>query len=129
MWVDRELRRGGGTVFKTDKDVVTFRGANYVLRSDSNGIRFSVPGQYRISVTAAAHNPRSSITVSLKRQNDQQGQSELFAAWDLVSEDYRTVSTTKYLLDDYIYVSADELDPAPDGKLFINVPHSQSVQR
>ena len=45
MWVDRELRRGGGTVFKTDKDVVTFRGANSVLRSDSNGIRFSVPGQ------------------------------------------------------------------------------------
>tara|TARA_B100000676_G_scaffold239848_1_gene240635 strand:- start:11656 stop:14100 length:2445 start_codon:yes stop_codon:yes gene_type:complete len=121
MWVDRELRRGGGTVFKTDKDVVTFRGANYVLRSDSNGIRFSVPGQYRISVTAAAHNPRSSITVSLKRQNDQQGQSELFAAWDLVSEDYRTVSTTKYLRpDDYIYVSADELDPAPDGKIIYN---------
>ena len=121
MWVDRELRRGGGTVFKTDKDVVTFRGANYVLRSDNNGIQFSVPGQYRISVTAAAHNPRSSISVSLKRQNDQQGQSELFAAWDLVGEAYRTVTTTKYLRpDDYIYVSADELDPAPDGKIIYN---------
>ena len=118
MWVDRELRRGGGTVFKTDKDVVTFRGSNYVLRSDANGMRFAVPGEYRITVTAAAHNPRSSITVSLKRQNDSQGQSELFAAWDLVGEEYRTVSTTKYLRpDDYIYVSADELDPAPDGKI------------
>ncbi len=121
MWVDRELRRGGGTVFKTDKDVVTFRGANYVLRSDNNGMRFAVPGEYRITVTAAAHNPRSSITVSLKRQNDQQGQSELFAAWDLVGQEYRTVSTTKYLRpDDYIYVSADELDPAPDGKIIYN---------
>lgn len=121
MWVDRELRRGGGTVFKTDKDVVTFRGANYVLRSDANGMRFDVPGQYRITVTAAAHNPRSSITVSLKRQNDQQGQSELFAAWDLGGDEYRTVSTTKYLRpDDYIYVSADELDPAPDGKVIYN---------
>lgn len=121
MWVDRELRRGGGTVFKTDKDVVTFRGANYVLRSDNNGMRFPVPGEYRITVTAAAHHPRSSITVSLKRQNDQQGQSELFAAWDLVGEGYRTVSTTKYLRpDDYIYVSADELDPAPDGTIIYN---------
>ena len=121
MWVDREVRRGGGTVFKEDGDVITFRGANYVLRSDNNGMRFTVPGEYRITVTAAAHNPRSSITVSLKRQNDKQGQSELFAAWDLEGDEYRTVSTKKYLRpDDYIYVSADELDPDPDGKVIYN---------
>ena len=43
------------------------------------------------------------------------------AAWDLVGEDYRTVATTKYLRpDDYIYVSADELDPAPDGTIIYN---------
>ncbi|MBA62876.1 MAG: hypothetical protein CMJ76_10980 [Planctomycetaceae bacterium] len=129
MWVDREVRRGGGTVFKTEQDVVTFRGANYVLRSDTNGIRFEVPGRYRITVTAAAHNPRSSITVSLKRQNDQQGQSELFAAWDLSGDEYRTVATTKYLRpDDYIYVSADELDPAPDGKVIYNAQPASKYQ-
>jgi len=121
MWVDREVRRGGGTVFKEDGDVITFRGANYVLRSDNNGMRFTVPGEYRITVTAAAHNPRSSITVSLKRQNDKQGQSELFAAWDLEGVEYRTVSTKKYLTqDDYIYVSADELDPDPNGQVIYN---------
>ncbi len=121
MWVDRSVRRGGGTIFKTDQDVVTFRGANYVLRSDHNGYRIPVAGQYRITVKAAAHQPTSSITVSLKRQNDTQGESELFAAWDLVGKDYREVSTTKYLRpDDFIYVSADELDPAPDGRVIYN---------
>lgn len=121
MWVERPTRRGGGTIFKTDQDVVTFRGANYVLRSDHNGYRIPVAGRYRITVKAAAHQPRSSVTVSLKRQNDQQGESELFAAWDLVGEDYREVSTTKHLRpDDYIYVSADELDPAPDGRVIYN---------
>jgi uncharacterized protein YjbI with pentapeptide repeats len=59
--------------------------------------------------------------VSLKRQNDQQGESELFAAWDLVGSDYREVSTTTYLRpDDYIYVSADELEPARDGRVIYN---------
>jgi hypothetical protein len=121
MWVDRPVRRGGGTIFKTDRDVVTFRGENYVFRSDTNGFRPPVAGRYRITVKAAAHQPRSSITVSLKRQNDQQGESELFAAWDLVGSDYREVSTTTYLRpDDYIYVSADELEPARDGRVIYN---------
>jgi len=121
MWVDRPVRRGGGTIFKTDDDVVTFRGENYVFRSDANGFRPPVAGQYRITVKAAAHQPRSSITVSLKRQNDKQGESELFAAWDLVGSDYREVSTTTYLRpDDYIYVSADELEPARDGRVIYN---------
>ncbi len=118
MWLDRPVRRGGGTIFKTERDVVTFRGENFVFRSDFNGFRPPVAGRYRITIKAAAHQPRSSITVSLKRQNDQQGQSDLFAAWDLVGSDYREVSTTTHLRpDDYIYVSADELDPASDGRV------------
>ncbi len=122
MWVDRPIRRGGGTIFKTDRDVVTFRGENFVFRSDTNGFRPPVAGRYRITVKAAAHQPRSSITVSLKRQNDKQGESELFAAWDLVGSEYRETATTKYLRpDDYIYVSADELDPARDGKVIYGV--------
>lgn len=127
MWFEREVRRGGGTVFRTDHDVVTFRGENFVFRSDTNGFRPAVAGLYRIHVRAAAYQPRSSITVSLKRQNDAQGESELFAAWDLVGEDYRDVSTTKYLrTDDYIYVSADELEPAPDGSIiYSSQPASQ----
>ncbi|MFK7820232.1 MAG: DUF1592 domain-containing protein [Planctomycetaceae bacterium] len=116
MWIDRPVRRGGGTVFKTDKDIVTFRGANYVLRSDVNGFRPPVAGRYRITVKGAAHQPHSSVTMSLKRQNDAQGESELFAAWD-VGRKFREVETIKYLRpDDYIYASADELDPSPDGK-------------
>ena len=58
--------------------------------------------------------------MSLRRQNDVQGDSELFAAWD-VDEKLRTVSATKYLRpDDYFYVSSDELEPAPDGKVIYN---------
>jgi len=121
MWVDRPVRRGGGTIFKTDQDIVTFRGENFVLRSDHNGFRPPVAGNYRITVKAAAHQPRSSITVSLKRQNDQQGESELFAAWDLVGTDFREVSSVAYLRpDDFFYVSADELEPAPDGRVIYN---------
>ncbi|MDB4632117.1 DUF1592 domain-containing protein [bacterium] len=121
MWVDRPVRRGGGTVFKTDQDVVTFRGENYVFRSDANGFRPPLAGLYRIRVKAAAHQARSSITLSLKRQNDRQGESELFAAWDLAGDGYRDVSTTIFLRpDDCFYVSADELDPALDGKVIYN---------
>ena len=121
MWVDREVRRGGGTIFKTDQDIVTFRGENFVFRSDAAGFRPPVAGRYRVTVKAAAHQPRSSITVSLKRQNDEQGESGLFGAWDLVGEDYREVSTVTYLRpDDYIYVSADELEPAPNGRNIYN---------
>ena len=129
MWVDRPVRRGGGTVFKTDQDVVTFRGENYVFRSDISGFKPPVMGRYLITLKAAAHQPRSSITVSLKRQNDIQGDSELFAAWDLVGSEYREVSTIKYLRpDDYIYISADELEPAPSGQVIYN-PASQPASQ
>ncbi len=120
MWFQRPVRRGGGTVFRDEDDLIMFRGENYNLRSDHNGLRFPVAGRYRITVTGSAYQPRSSVTMSLKRQNDIQGDSELFAAWD-VDEKLRTVSTIKYLRpDDYFYVSADELEPAPDGKVIYN---------
>ena len=121
MWIDRPLRMGGGTVFKTKDYVVTFRGHNYVMRSDHNGYRPNVAGMYRIRFEAAPHNQRSSITVSLKRQNDAQGDSELFAAWDLDGEEFQKFETVKYLRpDDYFYVSADELEPAPNGRIIYN---------
>ncbi|MEL7264017.1 MAG: DUF1587 domain-containing protein [Planctomycetota bacterium] len=120
MWFERPVRMGGGTLFRDKDDLIIFRGENYNLRSDSNGLRIPVAGRYRITVTGSAYQPRSSVTMSLKRQNDIQGDSELFAAWD-VDEKLRTVSTIKYLRpDDYFYVSADELEPAPDGKLIYN---------
>ena len=120
MWFQRPVRNGGGTVFRAEDDLIMFRGGNYNLRSDNNGLRFPVAGRYRITVTGSAYQPRSSVTMSLKRQNDIQGDSELFAAWD-VGEDLRTVSTIKYFRpDDYFYVSADELEPAPDGKVIYN---------
>ena len=120
MWFERPVRRGGGTVFRDKDDLIMLRGENYNLRSDHNGLRIPVAGQYRITVTGSAYQPRSSVTMSLRRQNDIQGHSELFAAWD-VDEKLRTVSTIKYLrLDDYFYVSADELEPAPDGKVIYN---------
>jgi len=120
MWFERSVRRGGGTVFRAGDDLIMFRGQNYNLRSDHNGLRIPVAGRYRITVTGSAYQPRSSITMSLRRQNDVQGDSELFAAWD-VDEKLRTVSTIKYLRpDDYFYVSTDELEPAPDGKVIYN---------
>jgi len=128
MWFDRPVRRGGGTVFRDGDDLITFRGENFNLRSDLNGLRFPVAGRYRITVTGSAYQPRSSVTMSLKRQNDIQGESELFAAWD-VDEELRTVSTIKYFRpDDYFYVSADELDPAPDGRVIYNSQPASKFQ-
>ncbi|MEC7566808.1 MAG: DUF1592 domain-containing protein [Planctomycetota bacterium] len=120
MWFQRPVRNGGGTVFRAEDDLIMFRGENHNLRSDNNGLRFPVAGRYRITVTGSAYQPRSSVTMSLKRQNDIQGDSELFAAWD-VGEKLRTVSTIKYFRpDDYFYVSADELEPAPNGQVIYN---------
>jgi hypothetical protein len=66
--------------------------------------------------------------MSLRRQNDVQGDSELFAAWD-VDEKLRTVSTIKYFRsDDYFYVSTDELEPAPDGKVIYNSQPASEFQ-
>ncbi|MDB4394306.1 DUF1587 domain-containing protein, partial [Rhodopirellula sp.] len=127
MWVERPLRRGGGTIFKTDTDVITFRGENYIFRTDTNGFRPPVAGRYRITIKAATYQPRSSITLSLKRQNDKQGESELFAAWDLEGDDYRDVSTITYLRpDDYFYVSVDEMDPAPNGTVIYNATSAKT---
>lgn len=128
MWIERPVRRGGGTVFRDKGDLITFRGENFNLRSDSNGLRFFVAGRYRITVTGSAYQSRSSVTMSLKRQNDVQGESELFAAWD-VDEKLRTVSTVKFLRpDDYFYVSADELEPSPDGKIIYNSQPASKFQ-
>lgn len=127
MWVARPIRRGGGTIFKTDQDVITFRGENYVFRTDANGFRPPVAGRYRITVKAATYQPSSSITLSLKRQNDKQGESELLAAWDLEGDEYRNVSTNTYLRpDDYFYVSVDEMDPAPNGTVIYNAKSAET---
>ena len=40
MWFERSVRRGGGTVFPDQDDLIMFRGENYNLRSDANGLRF-----------------------------------------------------------------------------------------
>ena len=128
MWFERSVRRGGGTVFRAGDDLIMFRGQNYNLRSDHNGLRIPVAGRYRITVTGSAYQPRSSVTMSLRRQNDVQGDSELFAAWD-VDEKLRTVSTIKYFRsDDYFYVSTDELEPALDGKVIYNSQPASEFQ-
>ncbi|MEM9644865.1 MAG: DUF1587 domain-containing protein, partial [Planctomycetota bacterium] len=75
MWFERSVRRGGGTVFRDGDDLIMFRGQNYNLRSDANGLRIPVAGRYRITVTGSAYQPRSSVTMSLRRQNDVQGDS------------------------------------------------------
>ena len=45
MWFERPIRHGGGTVFRDNDDLIMFRGENYNMRSDFNGLRFSTPGR------------------------------------------------------------------------------------
>ena len=58
MWFKRELRRGGNTVKRRKDALVIFDDRPHSTQSDHMGIRFKVPGQYRIKAEAYAFQAR-----------------------------------------------------------------------
>ena len=85
MWFDRELRRGGNTVLRTDDAYVLFdnrpQRSPHTNQTNHMGIRFPVAGRYRIVADAYAYQAKTPVTFCIYRASDQTG--ELIGSWQL----------------------------------------------
>ena len=117
MWFERELRRGGNTVLKTDDAFVTFDGRPHTTQSDNMGIRFAVAGQYRIAAEAYAFQAETPVTFCIYRGNDLAGTAEMIGSWQLDPGQPRQIELEHYFTPgDYFYLAPADLDQMPDGK-------------
>ena len=119
MWFERELRRGGNTVKRTDDAFVTFDGRPHTTRTDNMGIRFPVAGRYRIAADAYAYQAKTPVTFCIYRGNDRAGSAELIGSWQLDPGQPRQVEIEHYFTpEDYFYLAPADLDELPDGRSF-----------
>lgn len=119
MWFERELRRGGNTVKRTEDALVTFDGRPHTTRTDSMGIRFPVAGRYRIAAEAYAYQAKTPVTFCIYRGNDRAGNAELIASWQLDPGQPRQVEIVHFFTpEDYFYLAPADLDELPDGRSF-----------
>jgi hypothetical protein len=117
MWFERELRRGGNTVTRTEDAFVTFDGRPHTTRTDNMGIHFPVTGRYRIAAEAYAYQAKTPVTFCLYRGNDRAGNAELIASWQLDPGQPRQVEIEHYFTpEDYFYLAPADLDHQSDGK-------------
>jgi len=121
MWFDRELRRGGNTVLRADDAFVLFDGRQqrspHTNQSDNMGIRFPVPGRYRIVAEAYAYQARTPVTFCLYRANDRDAKKELIGSWQLDPGKPRQVEVEHYFRPgDYFFLAPSDLDSNPQGK-------------
>ena len=117
MWFQRELRRGGNTVLRTEDAFVTFDARPHMTRSDYLGFKFPVAGRYRISAKVFAHQARTPVTFCLYRSSDLMGGSELVGAWQLDPGKPRVVEVDHYFNpEDFFFVAPADADCQPDGR-------------
>lgn len=117
MWVDRPLRRGGGTVKLVDDAWVTFDSRPHVAQSNHMGYRPPYPGLYRITAEAYGYQAKTPVTMLLYRSSAQQGGAELISALDLSPGKSRTVEVVSYFTpDDFFYPAPADADWQPDGR-------------
>ncbi len=117
MWFERELRRGGNTVLRTDDAFVTFDGRPHTTQTDNMGIRFPVAGRYRIAAEAYAYQAKTPVTFCIYRGNDRSGNAELIGSWQLDPGQAKQVELEHYFTpEDYFYLAPADLDQLPDGK-------------
>jgi len=117
MWFERELRRGGNTVLKTDDAFVLFDGRPHTTRTDNMGIQFPVSGRYRIVAEAYAYQAATPVTFCIYRGNDRAGNSKLIGSWQLDPGEPKTVAFEPYFTPgDYFYLAPADLDELPNGK-------------
>ncbi|MCH7725302.1 MAG: DUF1592 domain-containing protein, partial [Planctomycetes bacterium] len=123
MWIDRPLRRGGGTVKLTDDAWVTFDARPHVAQSNHMGYHPPYPGLYRITAQAYGYQARTPVTMLLYRSSEQQGGANLIAAFDLPPGELRTVEVTSYFTpQDFFYPAPADHDWQPDGRsVFHNI--------
>jgi len=121
MWFERELRRGGSTVLRTDDAFVTFDGRPHTTQSNNMGIRFPVAGRYRIVAEAYAFQAKTPVTFCIYRDNDRAGKATLIGSWQLDPGQPRQVETEHYFIPgDYFHLAPADLDQLPNGKTIFN---------
>jgi hypothetical protein len=121
MWFERELRRGGNTVKRTDDAFVTYDGRPHTTRTDNMNIRFPVAGRYRIAAEAYAYQAKTPVTFCIYRGNDRAGNAELIATWQLDPGQPRQVEVEAFFTpEDYFYLAPADLDEMSDGRSFWN---------
>ena len=122
MWFKRELRRGGNTVKRKKDALVIFDDRPHTTQSNNMGIRFKVPGQYRIKAEAHAFQARTPVTFCIYRGNDLGGVRELIGSWQLNPGKPRQVAVEHYFTPgDYFYLAPADLDCDPNGRKVLAV--------
>ncbi|MGC6459383.1 MAG: DUF1592 domain-containing protein [Akkermansiaceae bacterium] len=122
MWFKRELRRGGNTVLRTEDAMVTFDDRPHTTQSDHMGIRFKVPGQYRIKAEAYAFQAKTPVTFCIYQGNDLGGVRELIGSWQLNPGKPRKVEVEHYFAPgDYFYLAPADHDCDPNGRKVLAV--------
>jgi hypothetical protein len=117
MWFKRELRRGGNTVKRIKDALVIFDDRPHSTQSDHMGIRFKVPGQYRIKAEAYAFQARTPVTFCIYRGNDLGGVRELIGSWQLNPGKPRQIEVQHYFAPgDYFYLAPADLDCDRNGR-------------
>lgn len=117
MWFQRELRRGGNTVKRTEDAMVTFDNRPHTTQSDNMGIRFPVAGNYRIAAEAYAYQAKTPVTFCIYRGNDLAGKADLIGSWQLDPGNPMQVDLEHYFTPgDYFFLAPADLDEMPNGR-------------
>ena len=121
MWFERELRRGGNTVLRTDDAYVLFdnraQRSPHTNQSNNMGVRFPVAGRYRIVAEASAYQAKTPVTFCLYRANDRAAKRELIGSWQLDPGKPRQVEVEQYFRPgDFFFLAPSDLDAAPQGR-------------
>ena len=121
MWFERELRRGGNTVLRTDDAYVLFdnrpQRSPHTNQSNNMGIRFPVPGRYRIVAEAYAYQAKTPVTFCLYRANDRAAKRELIGSWQLDPGKLRQVEIENYFRPgDFFFLAPSDLDATTQGR-------------
>ena len=121
MWFSRGLRRGGGTVLRTDDAYVLFdhrpQRSPHTNQSNHMGIHFPVAGRYRIVADAYAYQAKTPVTFCIYRASDQTGNKELIGSWQLDPGQPRQVEVEHYFRPgDFFFLAPSDLDATPRGR-------------
>ena len=93
---------GGGITMKLDDAVVMFfdTGSTYLMHSDAEGFRVSVPGRYKITIQAYTYQADTPVTLTVYKgvkQGVTASLDELIGSFDLIGDDPRTVEVTTFM--------------------------------
>jgi len=122
MWLDRELRRGGNTVLRTEDAFVTFDDRPHTTQSDKMGVHFKVPGLYRITTKAFAYQAKTPVTFCLYRCNEREGRRDLVATHELApGRTERITWVLPFRPGDYFYIAPADHDWGPSRKMLFQV--------